>query len=225
MAIKDWDKSERPREKLLHKGAEALSDAELLAIFLRTGTRGKTAIDLARELIQAAGSLNMLLQYDLEQFCQMKGLGMAKFTQIQAALEIAQRYLLNQLEHTNILTKPEQTRQYLLSQLAHEQREVFACIFLDNKNHIITFETLFYGTINTTTVHIREIVKSALRHNAAGIILAHNHPSGNTNPSASDKHLTRQIMQAMQLVDVRVLDHLIIGSNHHTFSFSEHQLI
>ena len=225
MAIKDWDKSERPREKLISRGPQALSDAELLAIFLRTGIRGKTAIDLARELIQQAGSLNKLLQYNLEQFCQMKGLGIAKYTQIRATLEIARRYLLHQLQETNILSKPEQTRQYLLSHLAHEEREVFACIFLNNRNHILGFETLFYGTINAATVHIREIMKSAIRHNAAGLILAHNHPSGNVTPSHADKKLTQQIIQAMQYMDMRVLDHMIIGSNHQTYSFQEHQLI
>ena len=221
MAITDWDISERPREKLIDKGAQALSDAELLAIFLRTGTRGKTAIDLARELIAHAGSLTKLLQLELEQFCQLKGLGLAKYTQIQAVLEMAKRHLLCQIEKTNILSKPEQTKQYLLSNLASQQREVFACIFLDNKNHIISLEILFYGTINAATVHIREIIKSSIKHNAAALILAHNHPSGNVTPSLEDKKITREIISAMQLIDVKVLDHVIIGSNHQTLSFAE----
>lgn len=225
MAITDWDKNERPREKLINKGANALSDAELLAIFLRTGTKGKTAIDLARDLIAHAGSLNGLLQLGLEEFCQLKGLGLAKYTQIQAVLEMARRHLLCELEQTDLLTKPEQTKNYLLSHLAPYQQEVFACIFLDNKNYIITFAVLFYGTINTATIHIREIVKSTIKHNAAAIILAHNHPSGEVKPSAEDKRITKEIISAMNLIDVRVLDHVIVGNPNRTFSFSEHGLI
>ncbi|WP_455198730.1 RadC family protein [Kaarinaea lacus] len=220
MAITDWPAAERPREKLLQKGAEALSDAELLAIFLRTGTRGKTAVDLARDLLSRFGSLRALLEADLEQFCQGEGLGEAKFTQLQATTEMARRHLLEKLHRGNALDSPDHTRRYLQSRLRDYPHEVFACLFLDNRHRVIHYEELFRGTINGASVHPREVVKRALEHNAASVILAHNHPSGVAEPSESDRQITRQLINALGLVDIRVLDHLVVGDGE-TVSFAE----
>ncbi len=211
MAITDWPATERPREKLLAQGAQALSDAELLAIFLRTGVKGKTAVDLARELITDFGSLRALLDADHAQFCQPAGLGDAKYAQLQAVLEMARRHLLEGLQRGSALTSPADTRQYLQSRLRGYAHEVFACVFLDTRHRVISCDELFHGTIDGASVHPREVVKRALRHNAAAVILAHNHPSGVAEPSQADAALTRRLKSALGLVDIRVLDHLIIG--------------
>lgn len=210
-SIRDWPVSERPREKLLARGPAALSDAELLAIFLRTGVNGKTAVDLARELLQAWGGLRPLLEADRKRFCAMHGLGLAKYAQLQAVLEMGRRHLQEQLQREATLDNPDATRNYLISRLRHHQHEVFACLFLDNRHRIITFEELFHGTIDGASVHPREVVKHALQHNAAAVILAHNHPSGIAEPSRADVQITRRLVEALALVDIRVLDHLIIG--------------
>jgi DNA repair protein RadC len=209
--IRNWPASERPREKLLSRGPEALSDAELLAIFLRTGVTGKTAVDLARDLLCDFGGLRPLLDADRQQFCARHGLGQAKFAQLQAVLEMSRRYLQEQLQREDILENPDTTRQFLASRLRHLPHEVFACLFLDNRHRVIVFEELFRGTIDGASVHPREVVRRALQHNAAAIILAHNHPSGIAEPSRADIQLTRRLVDALALIDVRVLDHIVVG--------------
>ena len=224
MAITDWPSGERPREKLLQRGAEALSDAELLAIFLRTGVAGKTAVDLARELLDEYGSLRPLLEADQKRFCKSLGLGNAKYAQLQAVLEMGKRHLQETLERGISLENPEQTKTYLVSQLREYQHEVFACLFLDNRHRIIQFDKLFQGTINGASVHPREVVKQALSHNAAAVILAHNHPSGVAEPSQADQQITQLLKQALDLVDVRVLDHIIVGDGE-TVSLAERGML
>ena len=209
--IRDWPAGERPREKLLARGSSTLSDAELLAIFLRTGVAGKTAVDLARELLQDFGGLRTLLDADREAFCARHGLGIAKYAQLQAVLEMSRRHLLEQLQRDDALESPETTRHYLSSRLRHYRHEVFACLFLDNRHRVIAFEELFRGTIDGASVHPREVVVRALHHNAAALILAHNHPSGVAEPSRADISLTRRLTDALALVDIRILDHLVIG--------------
>lgn len=213
MSITDWPKQERPREKLLMRGAQSLSDAELLAIFLRTGIKGKTALDLARDLLNTFGGFRKLLSATQKTFCQFRGLGLAKYAQLQASLEMSQRYLQETLPKRSILTNAKQTQTYLKAKLRDYPHEVFACLFLDNRHRIIHYEELFQGTIDQATVHPREVVKKALAHNAAAVILAHNHPSGSIQPSEQDKHLTKHLQQALALVDIRVLDHIIIGED------------
>lgn len=224
MAIKDWAADDRPREKLLKRGAGALTDAELLAIFLRTGTNGKSAVDLARELLVDFGSLNALLGADQQRFCQSKGLGEAKYTQLQAVLEMARRHFKESLQRGDALTNPDITRAYLSAQLRGYSYEVFACLFLDNQNRVIQLTELFRGTIDAASVYPREVAKQALHHNAAAVIFAHNHPSGVSEPSLADKQITEKLKQAMALFDIRVLDHFIIGDGE-PYSFSEHGLI
>lgn len=211
MAIKDWPAEERPREKLLQRGAAALTDAELLAIFLRTGVKGRSAVDLSRELLGDFGSLRALLTADQDRFCTGNGLGTAKFTQLQAVLEMARRYLDETLERGDALESPEATARYLTLRLRDRPREVFAVLFLDNRHRVIAYEELFQGTIDGASVHPREVVRRAMDHNAAALILAHNHPSGVAEPSRSDEAITRRLRDALALVDVRVLDHLVIG--------------
>jgi DNA repair protein RadC len=224
MPIKDWPAAERPREKLLRQGPQALSDAELLAIFLRTGVAGKTAVDLARELLGTFGGLRPLLEADATRFCQAKGLGSAKFAQLQAVLEMGRRHLRERLDRQDVLTNPELTQRYLKAQLRGYPHEVFACLFLDNRHRVIAFEELFRGTIDSASVHPREVVKRALAHNAAALILAHNHPSGVAEPSQADRHLTRQLTEALALVEVRVLDHVVVGDGE-AISFAALDLI
>jgi DNA repair protein RadC len=211
MAIRDWPAAERPREKLLQRGAEALSDAELLAIFLRTGVVGMSAVDLARQLIGDFGGLRPLLEADCRNFCRHKGLGEAKYVQLQATLELARRHLLATLQRGDALTSPDDTRRFLAARLRGYGHEVFAALFLDNRHRVIAFEELFSGTIDGASVHPREVVKRALAHNAAALILAHNHPSGVAEPSRADESITQRLREALGLVEIRVLDHLIVG--------------
>lgn len=224
MAITDWPPAERPREKLLLQGVQALSDAELLAIFLRTGVSGKTAVDLARELLKKFAGLQGLFSTDKATFCREHGLGLAKYVQLQATLEIARRYLHTSLQKGEILNNSLAAGQYLTYQLQGKQREVFACLFLDNQHRLIAFEELFWGSIRDITIHPREIVKRALVHNAAAVILAHNHPSGNVAPSVADKNLTKQLLASLAIVEVDVVDHLIVG-NGKVFSFAQEGLL
>ena len=224
MAITDWPREERPREKLLLKGAAALSDAELLAIFLRTGVAGKTAVDLARELLDEYGSLRPLLEADHHRFCRSKGLGSAKYVQLQATLEMARRHLGEKISRGDALTNPDDTRRYLCARLRHRPQEVFACLFLDNRHRLIQYEELFQGTINGASVHPREIVRRSLHHNAAALIVAHNHPSGIAEPSSADEQLTRRLKESLALIDVRLLDHIIIGEGE-AVSFAERGLM
>lgn len=224
MAITDWPADERPREKLIQRGAEALSDAELLAIFLRTGVKGKSAVDLSRELLEEFGGLRPLLEADCRAFCQAHGLGTAKFAQLQAVLEMGRRHLEATLTRGDALESPEAVRHFLTSHLRHQPREVFACLFLDNKHRVIEFEELFYGTINSAAVYPREVVRKALEYNAAAVILSHNHPSGIAEPSRCDEQITHHLTRALEAVDVRVLDHMIVGDGE-IVSFVERGLI
>jgi DNA repair protein RadC len=221
--ISDWPLDERPREKLLDRGAAALSDAELLAIFLRTGTQGLTAVDLARQLLDEFGGLNPLLAACEADFCRHRGLGRAKYAQLQAVLEMARRQLFENIQRGDALCSPEDTRQYLSAELRSYPHEVFACLFLDNRHRVLTFEKLFYGTIDGASVYPREIVRRAIAHNAAAVIFAHNHPSGVAEPSAADKQITQRLKDALALIEVRVLDHMIVGDD--VVSFAERGLI
>lgn len=223
MPITDWPAAERPREKLLQRGAAALSDAELLAIFLRTGYAGINAVDLSRQLLQQTGSLRALLNCSHQEFCAYKGLGEAKFVQLQAVMEMAKRHYAESLGRNVQLTSPLQTRKYLQASLRDYQQEVFACLMLDNKHRIIALRKMFHGTISSASVYPREVVKQALSDNAAAIILAHNHPSGIAEPSQSDRDITRRLQEALALVDVRVLDHFVIGDD--VVSFAERGLM
>jgi DNA repair protein RadC len=224
MSMTDWPEAERPREKLLSQGPTALSDAELLAIFLRTGTPGQTAVELARELLGEFGSLRSLLQANQQQLCAAPGLGPAKFAQLQAVLELARRHLGERLQRGDLLLNPEATRRYLITTLGDLPHEVFCCLFLDTRHRLICYEELFQGTIDGASVHPREVVRRALHHNAAAVILAHNHPSGVAEPSDADQRITRRLKQALQLMDIRVLDHLVVGDRT-AMSFAEHGLL
>ncbi len=212
MAIHQWPAAERPREKLLAQGAESLSDAELLAIFLRTGTKGKNAVILARELLERYGGLGELLTANQAAFCAIPGLGTAKYVQLRAVLEMTRRHLRSALDRSNTLTSPQLTKDYLQARLVDYPYEVFACLFLDNRHRVIDYEELFRGTIDGTSVHPREVVRQAIIHNAAAVILAHNHPSGVADPSKADIHITHRLTKALELIDVRVLDHVVIGA-------------
>ncbi|WP_423185370.1 RadC family protein [Alishewanella sp. d11] len=211
MAITDWPVAERPREKLLEQGATALSDAELLAIFLRTGIAGIDAVSLARQLLQQFGGLKPLLAATQQEFCQARGLGEAKYVQLQAVLELSRRFLQQQLQRTTVFSEPDLVRKYLSHLLSHEQREVFVVLYLDNQHRMICAEPLFQGTIDASPVYPRIVVQRALKHNAAAVILAHNHPSGVAEPSRADRAITERLTQAMALVDIRVLDHFVVG--------------
>jgi DNA repair protein RadC len=210
MAITDWPEGERPREKLLIRGASALSDAELLAIFLRTGVKGYSAVDLARDLLTRFGGLRQLLAANRTTFCEAPGLGDAKFAQLQAVLEMSRRYLGEEIETGTEITSPEMANNYLRAKLGSYPHEVFAALFLDTRHRVIAYEELFTGTIDGASVHPREVVRKAIAHNAAAIIFAHNHPSGVAEPSRADVQITERLKSALELVDVRVLDHLVV---------------
>lgn len=224
MAITDWPASERPREKLLEMGVETLSDAELLAIFLRVGVTGKSAVDLARDLLNKFGSLNGVFSASLSELTQVNGIGCSKYAQLQAIFEMSRRALNEQMQKKDILNSPQQVRDYLCLKLGGLTREVFVVLFLDAQNRIVTTEEMFSGTLTQASVYPREIVKRALHHNAASVIFAHNHPSGLAQQSQADELLTKQLKQALALVDIRVLDHFIVAGNT-TFSFAERGLL
>ena len=211
MGINNWPQGERPREKLLQKGAGALSDAELLAIFLRTGVVGKSAVDLARELVSTFGNLTTLFAASEKEFCSIHGLGQAKYVQLQAVLEMARRALHEEMKTGDALNSPRAVREYLQLLLRGRHQEVFMVVFLDAQHRTLAAEELFHGTLTQTSVYPREVVKRALHHNAAAVILAHNHPSGVAEPSQSDRVLTDALKQSLALVDVRVLDHFIVA--------------
>jgi DNA repair protein RadC len=211
MAIRDWPAGERPREKLLDKGVAALSDAELLAILLRTGTRGQSAVDLARRVLLNFTSLRKLITADRQTFCAQLGLGAARYAELQAAVEIAKRHMSETLRAGPSLASPRATRDFLSSQLRDLEHEVFVCLYLDKRHRLIQYQELFRGTIDGASVHPREIVKLALQRNSAAIIIAHNHPSGVPEPSHADELITQRVKEALALVDIRLLDHIIIG--------------
>lgn len=224
MSITDWPAAERPREKLLNLGSRALSDAELLAIFLRVGCVGKSAVDLARELLQEYGGLRQLLEASQSEFCKGLGLGNAKYAQLQAVLEMGRRHLSASMKAGDLLTSPDLVRSYLSAHLRHQPREVFAVLFLDNQNRLIIYEELFFGTIDGASVYPREVVRRALAHNCAAVILAHNHPSGVAEPSQADCRITQRLQAALDLIDVRVIDHMVVGDAE-VISFAERGLL
>jgi DNA repair protein RadC len=224
MAIPDWPESERPREKLLKNGAGNLSDAELLAIFLRTGMAGKSAVDLARALLTCFNGLTGLFSADQIAFCEVPGMGPAKYAQLQAVLEMARRALEEKMKNADAMSSPQTVRDYLRLTLQGKKYEIFVGIFLDAQNRTIAAEELFKGTLTQTSVYPREVVKRALHHNAAAVIFAHNHPSGLAEPSRADEMLTQSLKQALALVDVNVLDHFIVGGGT-AMSFAERGLI
>jgi DNA repair protein RadC len=221
MAINHWPEDQRPRERLIKHGPQNLSDAELLAVFLRIGVSGKSAVDLGRDMIGHFGSLNGLFAATLSDFSKLHGLGPAKYAQLQAVMELARRSLGEELQVGEVLSSPQAVRQYLQLLLGKKAYESFAVLFLDVKNRLIAAEELFRGTLMHTSVYPREVVKAALAHNAASIILAHNHPSGTPEPSAADRILTSALKQALSLVDIRVLDHFVVAGKH-VYSFAEH---
>lgn len=224
MAITDWPIELRPRERLIRLGPQALSDAELLAVFLRVGVSGKSAVDLGRDMVGHFGSLNALFGATLTDFTALDGLGPAKFAQLQAVMELARRALGEVLEAGITLSAPQAVTQYLQLLFANQQHESFVVLFLDVRNRLIATDEMFRGTLTHTSVYPREVVKKALHHNAASVILSHNHPSGNPEPSQADICLTRALQQALLLVDVRVLDHFVVAGRA-AHSFSEHGLL
>jgi DNA repair protein RadC len=221
MAINQWPADQRPRERLIKHGAHQLSDAELLAVFLRVGVAGKSAVDLGREMIGHFGSLKRMFEATLPDFAALNGLGPAKFAQLQAVRELARRSIKEELHDGEVLSSPQAVKEYLQMLLAHKAYESFAVLFVDVKNRLIACEELFRGTLMHTSVYPREVVKAAMAHNAASVILAHNHPSGSPEPSAADRTLTQALKQALALVDVRVLDHFVVSA-HVVYSFAEH---
>ncbi len=224
MSITQWPKDERPRERLLKQGAAALSDAELVAIFLRVGVTGKSAVDLARDLVAKFGSLNGLFSASEADLCAVHGMGQAKYVQLQAVLEMAKRALVEDIKLTDALASPKAVRDYLKLTLARLPHEVFVAVFLTSQNRVIEVEEMFCGTLTQTSVYPREIVKLALAHNAASVIFAHNHPSGEPNPSQADRALTKTLAEALALIDVRVLDHFIVAPGA-SLSFAEQGIL
>lgn len=200
-----------PREKLIQLGPKALTDSELLAIFLRTGIRGLSVFEFSQKLIREFGSLSNLMNVSLEEFCKIKGLGIAKYTQLQASIELTSRYLAHQLNDKNFIQSTEIAKNYLSTRLMNQEREIFLVLYLNTQHNVIRTEELFLGTYNCVDIYPREIIKLALKYNASALILAHNHPSGHANPSESDRIMTDKIIKACQLVDLKVLDHFVIG--------------
>jgi DNA repair protein RadC len=224
MSLQHWSDEERPREKLLNRGAAALSEAELLAILLRTGTGGRTALDTARTLLSEFRSLRAMLTAEREVICAVRGLGAAKYATLQAALELSRRHHAELMRRGPALSNPRATREFLRAQLRDRDHEVFCCLFLDNRHRVLCFEEVFRGTIDGASVHPREVVQEAMRQNAAAVIFAHNHPSGVAEPSRSDELLTQALKQALALVDIRTLDHFVVADGQLT-SFAERGLL
>lgn len=220
MRITDWPEGDRPREKLLARGPDALTDAELLAIFLRVGVTGKTAVELAHDLLAHFGSLTRLFAATQAEFASFPGMGPAKYAQLQAVLEMARRALGEQMRQTDVLGSPTAVRDFLRLKLTGLGHEVFMAVFLDAQNRVLAESVLFQGTLTQTSVYPREVVRHALAHNAAGLILAHNHPSGVAEPSQADRWLTEQLKAALALIDVKVLDHFIVAGDK-AVSFAE----
>ncbi|WP_392566428.1 DNA repair protein RadC [Utexia brackfieldae] len=214
------NKQQLPREKLLRFGVHTLTDVELLAIFLRTGTKNYNVLELAYQLFTEFGSFSQLISASQTECCKHHGLGVVKYCQLQAIVELTQRYLKEKVTQENILASPSQTRHYLATRLAHKEREIFLVLFLDNQNQVISVDEMFVGTYNCVEVHPREIVRQALKYNAAALILAHNHPSGIAEPSEADKQITQYIEQVCDLVDIRIVDHIVIGKGEYV-SFAE----
>jgi DNA repair protein RadC len=226
MAIRDWPAAERPRERLAEQGAAALSDAELLAIFLRVGVRGKSAVDLARDLLASFdGDLASLAAASTKELSRLPGIGPAKAAQLAATLELARRALAGSLKVKDALASPQAVRDWLRLSLGNLQHEAFVALWLDAQNRLIASEELFRGTLTQTSVYPREVIKRALAHNAGAVILAHNHPSGLAEPSRADEVLTSSLKQALDLIDVKLLDHFIVAGSAEPLSFAERGLI
>jgi DNA repair protein RadC len=226
MSISDWPEGERPRERLLAHGAEALSDAELLAIYLRVGVPGKSAVDLARDLLMRFdGHLNRLADASMRELCLVSGIGIAKAAQLKASFELARRALSQEMVARDTLASPETVRCWLQLKLGTRQNEVFMALWLNTQNQLIKAEEIFSGTLSQAAVYPREMVKIALSHNAAAVILAHNHPSGIREPSKADEMLTQTLKAALAMVDVKVLDHFIVAGNQPPVSFAERGLL
>jgi DNA repair protein RadC len=223
-SIKEWPELMRPREKLLRLGAHTLSDSELLAIFLRTGMKGCSAVELANRLLVSFGGLNPLLSATQAQFCEHAGLGPAKYAQLCAVLEMSKRFHQHQLSNSVSLTNSSATADYLGQLMRNLPYEVFMVVYLDSQHQLICCEELFRGTINSANVYPREVVREVIKHNAAAVILSHNHPSGIAMPSDADRRITQRIVDALSLIDVTVLDHFIIGKNE-PYSFADHGLL
>ena len=224
MAITQWPDTERPRERLVKYGPKSLSDAELVAIFLRTGCVGLSAVDVARQLLSRFGGLHQLLDANMEQFCQQQGIGPTKYVQLQAVRELGLRLQQQELQTLTNLDTSRKVGTYLQCHIGHYQREVFCVLLLDNQHRLLELVELFQGTIDSASVHPREVVKLALAKNAAAVILAHNHPSGVAEPSASDRLITQALVDALALVDVRILDHVVVG-RHEWVSFADRGLM
>jgi len=224
MSIRQWGAGEGPRDKLLQRGAASLSDAEVLAVMLRTGRRGHTALDMARELLLRFGSLSGLLGAGQETLLGSPGMGAGKVAQLVAALELARRHALEEARAGSALSSPRETRRFLQHHLGGQQREVFTCLFLDNQHRILRCEDLFYGTLDGAAVYPREVAVRALQYHAAAVIFAHNHPSGVAEPSQADRRITERLQSALGLLDIRVLDHVIIGRGQ-SYSFAESGLL
>ncbi len=220
LAIRDWPDHLRPREKLLNKGPQALSDAELLAIFLRTGTSGRSAVDLAEHLLQQFNGLSPLLNASQQRFCQGLGLGAAKYAALQAILELSRRHIESNLRRGKVIDQPQLARDYILSRLDGLNHERFGCLFLDQRHRLIDWHELFRGSIASANIYPREVLRSALDYNAAAVIFAHNHPSGVAEPSQADRDITKVLVQALGHIDVRVLDHLVVADGR-CVSFAE----
>ena len=221
--IKEWPLHERPRERLISLGSNALSDAELLSIVIGSGGKSSSVIEIARTLIGHFGGLRQILEADFSEITSCKGIGKACFTRLQATVEIVRRTLLESIKKGPFLKSTKDTCKFLKLKLRHYKREVFGCLFLDNQHRVIVFEELFQGTIDSASVHPREVVKRVLYLNAAAVIFAHNHPSGMFEPSHADRVITRELKEALSLVDVRVLDHIVVGDG--TFSLAEQNMI
>lgn len=221
MAITDWPEEQRPRERLIMQGAQALSDAELLAVFLRVGVTGKSAVDLGRDMIAHFGSLQALFSASINDFSCLHGLGPAKYAQLQAVLELARRALHEKLQQGTTLSAPQAVKHYLQLLFHGKTYEAFVVLFLDIKNRLISYEQLARGTLSHASVYPREVLKAALTQNASAVILAHNHPSGDPEPSAADLRLTSCLQQALMLVDISILDHIVVAGRH-SYSFAEH---
>lgn len=212
VSIKHWPADDRPREKLLERGPAALTDAELLAIFLRVGVVGKCAVTLARELLDRFGSIADVVNAPREAFCAVHGMGEAKYVQLQASIEMARRALASRMREMPLMNSPSVVSDYLRLAIGHERVEVFVALWLDTQHRLIDMQTLFRGTLSQTSVYPREVVRAAIDKNAAGVIFAHNHPSGQTTPSQADLNLTRALKQALALIDVQLIDHCVVGA-------------
>ncbi len=221
--IRKWPENNRPREKLIREGAHCLSDAELLAIVLRTGVKGKNAVNMAQDLLNTFGSMRRLLRCEQQEITSIKGLGNAKFAQIIAIQEIAQRSLQEELSTKAAIKSSKEASDFLMTKMRDYQQEVFACLLLNTQHQLICFQELFVGSINSSGIYPREVVKLVIKNNAAAVIFAHNHPSGSNTPSDADKAITRRLKSALDLIDVPVLDHIIVGEK--AFSMAEQNLM